>query len=132
MSPMPAKALSETRRSRGLTLLLTTLPEVPKAGENVLRLNLTDQAGKPVTNANVLFVYTIPPSHPGGAETPPLPMAMPGMSETKAPATHTKEGVYEAKALLGMAGTWDVTVQIVVPGRPSLHEKFSFAVAGGM
>jgi len=117
MSPMPAKALSETRKSGGLTLLLTTVPEVPKAGENVLRLKLTDQAGKPVTNANVLFVYTMP---------------MPGMSDTKAPATHSKEGIYEAKATLGMAGTWDVTVQIVVPGRPSLHEKFSFAVAGGM
>ena len=117
MSPMPAKALSETRQSGGLTLQLTTVPEVPKAGENVLRLRVTDQTGKPVTNANVLFVYTMP---------------MPGMSDTKAPATHTKEGVYEAKALLGMAGTWDVTVQIVVPGRPSLHEKFSFAVAGGM
>jgi len=117
MSPMPAKALSETRKSGGLTLLLTTVPEVPKAGENVLRLKLTDQAGKPVTNANVLFVYTMP---------------MPGMSDTKAPATHSKEGIYEAKAMLGMAGTWDVTVQIVVPGRPSLHEKFSFAVAGGM
>ena len=117
MSPSaPAKAFSETRKSGGLTLQLSTVPDVPKAGEDVLRIKLTDQAGKPVTNANVLFVYT---------------MAMPGMSETKAQAVHTKDGVYEGKAMLGMAGTWEVRVSVTVPGRPAITEKFQVAVAGG-
>ena len=117
MSPSaPAKAFSETRKSGGLTLQLSTVPDVPKAGEDVLRIKLTDQAGKPVTNANVLFVYT---------------MAMPGMSETKAQAVHTKDGVYEGKAMLGMAGTWEVRVSVTVPGRPAIAEKFQVAVAGG-
>jgi len=117
MSPSaPAKAVSETHQVDGLALTLTTLPEVPKAGENVLRLKVTDQAGKPVINANVLFVYT---------------MAMPGMSETKAQAVLTKEGVYEGKAMLGMAGTWELRVSVTVPGRPAIAKKFQVAVAGG-
>jgi Cu(I)/Ag(I) efflux system membrane fusion protein len=117
MSPSaPAKAVSETHQVAGLVLTLTTLPEVPKAGENVLRLKLTDQAGKAVTNANVLFVYTMP---------------MPGMTDSKVTAIHMKDGVYEGKAMLGMAGTWEVRVSVAVPGRPPITEKFQFVVAGG-
>ena len=48
----------------------------------LLKLTLTDQAGKPVTNAQVLFVYTMP---------------MPGMTDSKATARHTKDGLYEGK-----------------------------------
>jgi Cu(I)/Ag(I) efflux system membrane fusion protein len=117
MSPSaPAKAVSETHQAGGLALTLTTLPEVPKAGENVLRLKVTDQAGKPVTNANVVFVYTMP---------------MPGMTDSKVTAVHTKDGVYGGKAMLGMAGTWEVRVSVTVPGRPAITEKFQVAVAGG-
>lgn len=117
MSPSaPAKAMSETHQVAGLVLTLTTLPEVPKAGENVLRLKLTDQAGKPVTNANVVFVYTMP---------------MPGMTDSKVTAVHTKAGIYEEKAMLGMAGTWEVRVSVSVPGRQAITEKFQFVVAGG-
>ena len=82
----------------------------------MLRLKLTGPDRKPVTNANVLFVYT---------------MAMPGMSETKAQAVHGKDGVYEGKAMLGMAGTWEVRVSVTLPGRPAITEKFQVAVAGG-
>ena len=117
MSPSaPAKPVSETRKVSGYVLTLSATPDAPKAGENVLRLKVTDQAGKPVTNAIVLFVYT---------------MAMPGMSETKAQAVHIKDSVYEGKAMLGMAGTWEVRVSVTVPGRPAITEKFQVAVAGG-
>jgi Cu(I)/Ag(I) efflux system membrane fusion protein len=113
MSPSaPAKPLSETRKVSGYVLTLSTTPDIPKAGKNALRLSLTDQSGKPVTNANVLFVYT---------------MAMPGMTDTKAPAIY-KDGVYEGKAMLGMGGTWDVTVHITIPEKPPINEKFSLQV----
>ncbi len=61
---------------------MTTAPENPKAGDVLLKLKLTDQAGKPVTNAQVLFVYTMP---------------MPGMTDSKVTARHTKDGLYEGK-----------------------------------
>ena len=106
---------AETRQMNGLTLSLTTAPEHPKAGDVLLKLTLTDQAGKPVSNARVVFVYT---------------MAMPGMTDTKVMARHTKDGLYEGTVLFGMGGTWVVTVNMTVPGRPPIAEKFQFSVAG--
>ena len=107
---------AETRQVNGLTLALTTAPEHPKAGEVLLKLKLTDQAGKPVTNAQVLFVYTMP---------------MPGMIDSKATARHTTDGLYEGKVMFGMGGTWVVTVNVTVPGRPPVAEKYQFSVGGG-
>ena len=95
---------------------MTTVPEHPKAGNVLLKLKLTDQAGKPVTNAQVLFVYTMP---------------MPGMTDSKVTAHHTKDGLYEGTVLFGMGGTWVVTVNATVPGQPPIAEKFQFSVAGG-
>src|SRR5437773_1249393 len=116
MKSEPGKPVSETRKVSGFSLTLSTVPDKPKAGENVLRLKLADQAGKPVTNAQVVFVYTMP---------------MPGMMESKAKATHTKDGIYEANALLGMGGTWVVTANVTLPNLPPISEKFQITVDGG-
>ena len=113
---MKGPSVTETRQVAGLSLAVTTMPENPKAGDVLLKLKLTDQAGKPVTNAQVLFVYTMP---------------MPGMTDSKVSARHTKEGLYEGTVLFGMGGTWVVTVNVTVPGRPPIAEKFQFSVAGG-
>jgi hypothetical protein len=32
--------------------------------------------------------------------------------------------------MLGMNGTWDVTVQVTIPGKPPIKEKFSLQVGG--
>ncbi len=121
MSGMPgmdsgsAKAISETRQVAGHILTITTLPEKPKAGEVFLKLRVTNQSGKPVTNAQVMFVYTMP---------------MPGMTDSKAAASHTKDGFYEGKVLFGMGGTWVVIAHLTIPGQPPIAEKFQFLVAG--
>jgi Cu(I)/Ag(I) efflux system membrane fusion protein len=96
--------------------MLNTAPENPKAGNVLLKLKLTDQAGKPVTNAQVVFVYTMP---------------MPGMTDSKATAQHTKDGLYEGTVMFGMGGTWVVTVNLTVPGRSPIAEKYQFSVGGG-
>lgn len=108
--------VAETRQMDGLTLSLTSVPEKLKAGEVLLRLKVTDQAGKPVTNAQVVFVYTMP---------------MPGMADSKASARHTKDGLYEGTVMFGMGGTWLMTVNLTVPGRPAVAEKFQLSVLGG-
>jgi membrane fusion protein, copper/silver efflux system len=113
---MKGPSVPETRKVAGFSLALTTAPEHPKAGNVLLKLTLTDQADKPVTNAQVVFVYTMP---------------MPGMTDSKMTARHTKDGLYEGTVLFGMGGTWMVTVNIQVPGRPPIAEKFQFSVAGG-
>ena len=82
MESMKGPSGTETRQVAGLSLMLTTVPENLKAGDVLLKLKLTDQAGKPVTNAQVLFVYTMP---------------MPGMTDSKATARHTTDGLYEGK-----------------------------------
>ncbi|NGZ97154.1 MAG: hypothetical protein CV089_13730 [Nitrospira sp. WS110] len=122
MSGMPgmdsgsAKAISETRKVAGHVLTFTTLPEIPKAGEVLLKLRVTNQSGKPVTNAQVLFVYTMP---------------MPGMTDSKVTARHTKDGLYEGKVMFGMGGTWVVTATVTIPGQPLIVETLQFSVAGG-
>src|SRR2546427_5456579 len=116
MKSEPGKPVSETRQVSGFSLTLSTVPDKPQAGENVLSLKLADQAGKPVTNAQVIFAYTMP---------------MPGMMESKAKATQTKDGIYEAKALLGMGGTWVVTANVTLPNFPPISEKFQITVGGG-
>ena len=115
MEGMKGPSVPETRKVAGFSLALTTVPENPKAGNVLLKLTLTDQAGKPVTNAQVVFVYTMP---------------MPGMTDSKVAARHTKEGLYEGTVLFGMGGTWVVTVNVTVPGQPPIAEKFQFAVGG--
>ena len=116
MKGMEGLSITATRQVAGLSLALNTAPEKPKAGNVLLQLTLTDQAGKPVTNAQVLFVYTMP---------------MPGMTDSKVTARHTKDGLYEGTVLFGMGGTWLVTVNMTVPGRPPIAEKFQFSVGGG-
>ena len=105
----PTKAGPVEKKVGDLTLTLSTQPEKTKAGENTLRLKITDKSGKPVTDAQVTFQYT---------------MAMPGMVLSKAEAKHSKDGVYESKANFGMAGQWDVTVSVRRPGQKEIQEKF--------
>jgi len=116
MEGMKGPSVTETRQVAGLSLTLTTVPEKPKAGEVLLRLKLTDKAAKPVTNAQVVFVYTMP---------------MPGMTESKVTAHHTKEGLYEGKVMFGMGGTWAVTATVTIQGLPPVTESFQFIVSGG-
>jgi Cu(I)/Ag(I) efflux system membrane fusion protein len=81
-----------------------------------LRLKVTDKSGKPVTDAQVSFQYT---------------MTMPGMALSKAEAKHSNDGIYETKANFAMAGTWDVTVTVRRPGQKEIQEKFKLTAADG-
>jgi len=109
----PAKSGPMEKKVQDLTLTLSTQPEKTKAGENTLRLKIADKSGKPVTDAQVSFQYT---------------MAMPGMAASKADAKLSKDGFYETKANLAMAGSWDVTVSVRRPGQKEMQEKFNVAV----
>jgi Cu(I)/Ag(I) efflux system membrane fusion protein len=111
----PTKAGPMEKKVGDLTLTLSTQPEKTKAGENTLRLKVTDKSGKPVTDAQVLFQYT---------------MNMPAMVLSKAEAKHSKDGFYETKANFGMAGEWDVTVMVRRPGQKEIQEKFKVIAVG--
>jgi Cu(I)/Ag(I) efflux system membrane fusion protein len=112
----PTKAGPAEKKVADMTLSLSTQPEKTKAGENTLRLKIADKGGKPVTDAQVSFQYT---------------MAMPGMVPSKAEAKHSKDGVYESKATFSMSGAWDVTVNVRRPGQKEVQERFKLLAVDG-
>ncbi|HEY6366102.1 MAG TPA: efflux RND transporter periplasmic adaptor subunit, partial [Candidatus Binatia bacterium] len=111
-SPMRAGPME--KKAGNLTLTLSTQPEKTKAGENLLRLKITDQTGKPVTDAQVSFHYT---------------MNMPGMVLSKTEAKLSKDNFYETKANFGMTGEWEVTVIIRRSGQKEIQERFKIVAA---
>ena len=108
----PTKSGPQEKKVQDLTLSFSTQPEKVKAGENVLRLKITDKAGNPAKDAQVAFQYT---------------MNMQGMVPSKAEATLSKDGFYETKANLGMQGEWEVTVMVRRSGQKEIQEKFKVA-----
>jgi membrane fusion protein, copper/silver efflux system len=105
-----SKGGPQEKKVQGLTLTLATQPEKPKAGENVVRLKVTDKSGQIVKDAQVSFVFN---------------MTMPGMAPSKGEGTLSKDGFYETKTNLAMAGQWEVTVAIRRPGQKEIQEKFT-------
>ena len=114
-SKAAAKSGPQEKKVQDLTLTLVTQPEKPKAGENVIRLKITDKAGQPIKDAQVSFIFN---------------MAMPGMVPTKGEGKLAKDGLYETKAMLAMAGQWDVTVIVRRPGQKEVQEKFKVTADG--
>jgi Cu(I)/Ag(I) efflux system membrane fusion protein len=106
----PATAGPQEKKAQDLTLTLATQPEKPKAGENTVRLKITDKAGQVVKDAQVSFL---------------LQMNMQGMAPSKAEGKLSRDGFYEAKANLAMAGQWEVTVTIRRAGQKEIQEKFN-------
>jgi len=114
---MTAKAPTgpQEKKVEGITLTFSTIPSPPKVGENILRVRLTGEKGEVILNAKVSFSFTMP---------------MPGMTDVSAPVSLSKDGFYEAKANLGMGGTWHVTVKVAVPGKPEITQRFAVAAGG--
>ena len=104
-----AKAAPMEKKVGDLTLTLSTQPEKPKAGDNILRLRIVDKAGNPIKDAQVSFQYT---------------MNMPGMGVSKSEVKSSKDGFYETKANMGMMGEWLVTVIVRRPGQKEIQETF--------
>lgn len=104
------KSGPQEKKTQNMTLVLATEPEKTKAGENLVRVKITDNAGKPVNDAKVSLVAN---------------MSMPGMAPSKGEAKLIRDGVYESKINFAMAGTWGITVSIERPGQKPVQEKFT-------
>ena len=96
-----------------LSILVSTAPKSAKPGENMLRVQVKDNAGKPITDAAVSLEYT---------------MDMPGMLIEKTDAKRAGDGIYEAPVRFAMAGPWGVTVSVRRPGQPEARERFTVSV----
>jgi Cu(I)/Ag(I) efflux system membrane fusion protein len=109
-SHAPAAAAAGEKKAGDLTINFETQPAKAKLGENVARLKIRDANGNPVSNASVNIAFA---------------MSMPGMAPGQAAARHVKDGVYEAKVNLAMAGAWEITVSVQRPGQKSVQERFT-------
>jgi hypothetical protein len=80
---------------------LTTDPDPPHKGSNIVRVKITGQNGKPIVGANVTVTFFM-------AAMPAMGMAsMKGVIN----ASNKGGGMYEGKGDLGSGGTWQVTVK---------------------
>jgi len=107
---VPAAETATEKKSGELALALETQPAKPKVGDNVVRLKIRDAKGNPVQDAAVNVTFA---------------MNMPGMAAGKTAAKHFKDGVYEAKVSLAMAGAWEIGVSVQRPGQKPVQEKFT-------
>lgn len=103
------RRLTLHHQAAGLTVTLLTQPRPPRAGENLLRVDLTDVLGRPIPYALVRLVLT--------QATPMAGMHLEPSREVEATSTHM--GVYVGRVHVATPGRWEVIVQVVPPGRPA-------------
>jgi nitrogen fixation protein FixH len=101
---------------------LTTDPSPAQKGSNTVRVKLTDQAGKPIAEAQVTVTFFMP--------------AMPEMNmaamKTVIKGTDEGGGLYEGKGDLGSGGMWQVTITAQQNGQTIATKKLTVKATGGM
>src|SRR5216684_605041 len=101
---------------------LTTDPDPPHKGSNIVRLKLTGQDGKPITGANVTVTFFM-------AAMPAMGMAS---MKTVIDASDKSGGAYEGKGDLGSGGTWQVTIRAQQNGQTIANKQLTLNATGGM
>lgn len=103
------------------TVDLTTDPSPAQKGSNMVRVKLTDPAGKPITGAQVTVTFFM--------EAMPA-MNMPEM-KTVIKGADKGRGMYEGKGELGSGGIWQVTVTAQHGGQTIATKKLAVKATGG-
>jgi RND family efflux transporter MFP subunit len=101
---------------------LITSPSPPQKGNNTVRVKLTDQAGKPLSGAQVTVTFFM-------AAMPAMGMAA---MKTVVQPSDKGGGMYEGIGTLGSGGTWQVTITAVQNGQTIAKKQFSVDATGGM
>ena len=101
---------------------LSTDPSPAQKGTNMVRVKLTDPAGKPITGAQVTVTFFME--------------AMPAMNmaemKTVIKGADKGRGIYEGKGDLGSGGIWQVTVTAQQGGQTIVTKKLAVKATGGM
>jgi nitrogen fixation protein FixH len=101
---------------------LTTDPETPHKGSNIVRVNLTGQDGQPVAGASVTVTFYM-------AAMPAMGMAA---MKTVVNASDKGGGIYQGEADLGSGGTWQVTIRAQQNGQTIANKQLTVNATGGM
>lgn len=120
--PPPGAGEASAMNARQTKLELTTEPNPPRRGSNVLRVKITDASGSPVSGAHVNVTFFMP--------------AMPAMGmaamRTSADLTDKGNGLYEGTGTLESGGTWQVTIIAKNNGQTIGSTQFNVNATGGM
>jgi hypothetical protein len=99
-----AKDYEVNKKAGDYNVLIKIDKNPPIAGENNLEIAITDASGKAVTDAKVLFNYSMP--------------AMAGMPAANYKVDAELKGtVYKAKVSYSMSGSWNNEVRITQGGK---------------
>jgi len=101
---------------------LTTDPNPPHKGSNIVRVKLTGQDGKPIAGANVTVTFYM-------AAMPAMGMAA---MKTVINARDKGGGMYEGKGDLGSGGTWQVTIRAQQNRQTIANKQLTLNATGGM
>jgi len=117
LSPLPQPSGTPAKAK----IDLTTDPSPAQKGSNIVRVKLTDPAGKPITGAQVTVTFFM--------EAMPA-MNMPEM-KTVVQGADKGGGMYEGNANLGSGGMWQVTVTAQQAGRTIVTNRVAVKATGG-
>jgi hypothetical protein len=99
-----AKDYEVTKKAGDYNVLISIDRNPPVTGENNVGISIADSSGKAVTDAKVVFNYSMP--------------AMPGMPAANYKTEAELKGtVYKAKINYSMAGSWNNEVKITRQGK---------------
>ena len=101
---------------------LTTEPQPPHKGSNIVHVKLTGQDGKPIAGANVTVTFYM-------AAMPAMGMAA---MKTVINASDKGGGMYEGKGDLGSGGTWQVSIRAQQNGQTIANKQLTVNATGGM
>jgi hypothetical protein len=101
---------------------LTTDPDPPHKGSNIVRVKLTGEDGQPIAGANVTVTFFM-------AAMPAMGMAS---MKTVIHASDKGGGMYEGKGELGSGGTWQVTIRAQQNGQTIANKQLTLNATGGM
>jgi nitrogen fixation protein FixH len=107
-----AAAQTPAKMDMGKLDIMLMKPTAAKTGDNQFEVMVKDAKGQPVTKADVSLLFVMP-AMPA--------MKMPEMKNT-VKLMPMKDGMYAGQGNVMMAGTWNVTIDVMQNGK-SLGEK---------
>ena len=113
MTGVGAAAQAPAKMDMGKLDIMLMKPTAAKTGDNQFEVMVKDAIGKPVTKADVSLLFVMP--------------AMPAMKMAEMKNTvklmAMKDGMYAGQGSVMMAGTWNVTIDVMQNGKSVGQKK---------
>ncbi len=109
LGTLGANACRPVRPAPAISIEHEITPVSPVVGTAEVHLRLTDEAGRPVTNAQITLEAN---------------MSHPGMTPVFAAAKETGDGLYTAPLQFTMAGDWVILLHCVLPEGEKVERQF--------